>query len=168
VVADTAFIILRGIRIVVVVQNDLGIGVHEEAGQQGPMGTNGLLAALRGLDNGAVIVSPTVRGGDGGGIKGPKVGLEAIVLASHGVCRRQGASAAVQILEQSLRGLIRQELIKGAVRIKPEPRVIALSSTANLMAEGLDVRAIAGRDGFSSVALGDVEELAQDLADEIS
>jgi hypothetical protein len=59
-VADARLVIFISIRVIIVVHNELGVSVHEQAGQQGPMGTNGLLSTPGSLNNGAVISPHTL------------------------------------------------------------------------------------------------------------
>jgi hypothetical protein len=47
-------------------------------------------------------------------------------------------------------------------------QVIALSGVAELVSEGLDVRAVAGRHCFSLVLVSNVVEFAEDTVDEVS
>jgi hypothetical protein len=60
VVADARLVIFISIRVIIIVHNELGVSVYEQAGQQGPIGTNGLLSTLGSLNNGAVISPHTL------------------------------------------------------------------------------------------------------------
>jgi hypothetical protein len=52
--------------------------------------------------------------------------------------------------------------------INAVPQVIALSSVAELVSEGLNVHAVAGRHCFSLVFVGNVVEFTKDTVDEVS
>jgi hypothetical protein len=105
VVADIGLIILLSIKVVVVIHNELGIGVHEQAGQQSPIGPNGLLSPPGSLDNSAVVGPHVSLSSNGSGVASAKGCGSSTVLTSHQVCGRQRTSAAIQVLEQQLRVL---------------------------------------------------------------
>jgi hypothetical protein len=168
VIADARLIIQRSFRVVIVIQDELGVGVHEQAGQQGPMGTDSLLTPPGSLNNGTMI-GPHALGSDNiGRIERAGVCGGITVPSGHRVRRGQRTCTAIQVLEQRLGIFLSQKLVKVAGGINAVPRVIALSCVAELMSKGLDVRAVAGGHSFSLVFVGNVVEFAEDTADEVS
>jgi hypothetical protein len=99
VIADARLIIQGSIRVVIVIQDELGVGVHKQAGQQGPIGTDGLLT-LPGSLNNSIMIGPHALGSDNTGrIKRASVHGSLAVLTGYWVHRQQGTSAAIQILK---------------------------------------------------------------------
>jgi hypothetical protein len=99
VIADARLITQGSIRVVIVIQDELGVGVHEQAGQQGPMGTNGLLTPPGSLNNGTMISPHALGSVNTGRIERAGVHGSLAVPTGHRVRGRQGTSAAIQILE---------------------------------------------------------------------
>jgi hypothetical protein len=168
VVTDARLVILISIRIIIVVHNEPGVGVHKQTGQQGPIRTNGLLTPPRSLNNGTMVSSHTLGRGDASRIERTSIGSGMAVPTGHQVRGRQGASAAVQVFEQCLGIFLSQKLVKGAGGVNAVPLIIAFGGVAELVSKRLDVRAVAGRDSFGLVLIGDVVESAEDTIDEVS
>jgi hypothetical protein len=83
VVADARLVIFISIRVIIVVHNKLGVGVHEQAGQQGPMGTNSLLLTLGSLNDGTVISPHTLWSDNSSRIEGTGVCSSIAILTSY-------------------------------------------------------------------------------------